>query len=95
MSSPHRPQRIRVYQYEFEAHVTHCKVKVNFPCTFFLSWNTGTAEAYSGSRTIEDGQVVKAIEDTIPFNSRLLLTLEIPYDEGSKSFYEKKVVSEK
>ena len=42
MSSAPKSQRIRVYEYRFEVHVTHCKVKVNFPCAFFLKWNTGS-----------------------------------------------------
>jgi len=45
----------------------------------------------SGSKTVDDEHAVKAIEDTIPFNSRLQLTMEIPFDESSNIFLEKKV----
>lgn len=75
-----------MYEYEFEMHVTHCKVQVRFPCTFFLSWKTGTLLHKLGNQTVEDNHQVKAVEDTIPFNSRLTLKLEVAYDQTAHVF---------
>lgn len=80
MISTLRTQRIKVYKYQFELHVTHCKLKANYPGTFFLRWQTGTAFHSLGIISVEDKHAVGAITDTIPFNSTLNLTLDMPYD---------------
>jgi len=72
--------RLHIHKYCFELFVSQGEVQLKFPCTFFITWKTGSSWSSSGKHTTQDIESVSPEGNLIPFNSHLELVSEVAYN---------------